>query len=645
MCGLTAIFDPSHASNAHELAPAILASMSHRGPDNQHVIQQGPLSLFHTLLAVEGDRHQPQPIISACGQIMVAVNGEFYLDASLKAAVKNLGYSFQTNSDSEWAIALYLFYGENFLQYLRGEFAFILWDARQQALYAVRDRFGIKPLLYGQQQNRWYFVSEAKALFAAGFDAAWSRQGLFECFSHQYLTSGSSLFANVKQIPPGHYLKLSAQQSTLRSYWTITNDPAQHGSIQNNEVNIGLQQRSTQDNKNITMQVRDLLKSSVKHRLPTRHRCAFTLSGGIDSSAIVALALEHLDYSPDCYTIAFDDPDYNELPQVESFAREMNLNLQCVTVSRDDLIEHIDQAAYYSEGLASNGQYAAKYLLYRAIAEGGYRVVLSGEGADEAFMGYAHLLQDYALTELNGDKQARVLNHIGGQNSLQHDLMLGKANHHDLDTRNRIPSFLQAKLTFCAELQPLFQPPFANDINQPHQVHQLLQTRDGTRPFAEQSCHLWMQTVLANYILNTLTDGMEMAHAIEGRLPFLDHPLVEFAQSIPLAYKLNGTQTKQILRQSLEGILPQWLCHREKHPFIAPPIVQGTRQSTIDSIFDRFHSIRFKESPIFNWKNVIDWLTIWRASNTAQQKKMDPVLMMLLSFNSLQNHFSLDEYR
>ncbi|WP_163832803.1 asparagine synthase (glutamine-hydrolyzing) [Spartinivicinus ruber] len=628
MCGLVVIQDSYHRIN-RKLIPAIHCAMHHRGPDGCAHYYQPDLLMCHNRLAIEGAKEDLQPLYSADGQYIAVVNGELYPYQALRQSLQQKGYQFQTQCDSELVIALYQCYGLDFVHHLRGEFALVLWDKKQALIIAVRDRFGIKPLLYGQAEYgeknssnkhvRWYLGSEAKALFAAGFVRKWSQQGLAESFSHQYLLPGSSLFSGLKQLPPGHMLLIKQGNAQLYQYWIMD-----------------FSQKSKPE------QTLERIIQAINIRIPSQKRCAFSLSGGLDSSAIVALAARELTYEPDCYSVAFDENDYNEYQLAQQFAKQQGYRLHQVKVSRDDLIDYIEDAAYFSEGLAINGQYVGKFLLNKAIAIDGFKVVMSGEGADEAFMGYAHLLQDYCRHELVGSESKDKLAQLTTTHSLQAGLML--ADNHDKKKFNQfVPSFLAAKFNFIQILGELFKGEFADATNQHFYQKRLLAKYSNKLPPSQLANLIWTELALANYILRTLGDGMEMAFSIEGRLPFLDHQLFTFAAGLSTESKLNSLNTKQVLRESLAGVLPSAIINRQKHPFIAPPILSGLSYSRYERIIDCLSTESFKYNPVFDQAKVLRWLKEGWVAPVSEQKRRDPVLMMLLSFAALQNRFKLTD--
>ncbi len=608
MCGFLVLAD-NKRDIERSLVEKITHTLSHRGPDGHGYLHSKNLLMWHNLLAIESTPIDgKQPLISTDNKLVAVVNGELYPYAILRKKMQSLGYTFKTHSDSELVLALYQHYGMHFVEHLRGEFSLVLWDKTQHKIIAVRDRFGIKPLVYGQQNDRLYIGSEAKALFASGFNASWSLSGLQQSFSHQYLLPDSSLFEGIKQLPPGHLLVFKNNKISIKQYWQVTfNSPQQDESC-----------------------LLERLTEAVKIRIPHRKPVAFTLSGGLDSSAILKIASQFINRPIDCYSVSFEGYGYDEYSQAKQFAEENRFNIHQVKVSNYDLINNIDEAAYYSEGLAINGQYTGKYLLNKAVHQDGHSVVMSGEGADEAFMGYAHIHYDY----LQHEKQdIALLEQLQQQYPLQLNLMLP-----DQQKQSPFPSFLLAKIAFCQEIHPLLKMDFLTHVN--NYTMNFNELSDNHLSPSQNANQLWIKLALGNYILKTLGDGMEMAFSIEGRLPFLDHYLFDFATNTDTQKKLYKTTSKYLLRKALKDTLPDYLCQRPKHPFIAPPLALGLNVKSKKLIHERIS--RLKNDDVFDYKKVLNWFNIWANSSIQNQKKMDPVLMMLLSFSALKENFNLN---
>lgn len=590
MCGIVAI----HSSRRDMLKPRLLAALDtlrHRGPDGDGtwLSADAGLGLSSVRLAVMDVENGRQPLTNESGSIHAVVNGEFYDFERLRGDLQARGHVFRTSSDSELLVHLYEERGLECLRHLRGEFAFILWDEPQRRLFAACDRFGIKPLHFTEQSGEWLFASEIKALIAAGIEPRWNVAAFQQVLAHQYVRLGETLFAGVRQLRPAHALVLESGCMREFRYW----------------------QPSFEIDASITAaDVRGALVEAVRLRLRSDVPMACTLSGGLDSSAVAAISGVR-----DCFCVRFDAAGYDEGPQVLADAA-LHQRVHEVPVTQRDLITHLAAAVHQSEGLAINGQLVGKYLLSRAIRDAGFKVVLAGEGADEAFLGYSHLQQDHTQSPAAFDLQRGVMLPAEGES----------ASWSTPAWLERMPTFLQAKLATGRHFAALTHEPFDS---QRIMDGTLADIRPIHAPFVRQGAWLWTQMALTGYILRTLGDGAEMAHSVEARLPFLDHVLFEMAAKIPPEALIDRDNSKIMLRESLRGLLPKRICTRPKHPFLAPPLQSDA--AVREFIRDTLRSEACRSLPLLDHAAVLRWSDDLDTLTTAARARLDPVLMLLLT--------------
>lgn len=619
MCGIASIFLESHAP-VEEIKQA-LAAMSHRGPDDVGVwlASDANVVLGHRRLAVRGAPEDSQPILNEARDIAIAVNGEFYDYPETRQWLESRGHIFATTSDSELALHLYEEFGLDFVKKLRGEFALIIWDNTQQRLIAVRDYFGIKPLVYAQSEKGWCVASEAKAIFESGFlKSAWDLESGWHSLAHQYLPPDRTLFRGISSVPPAHMLIIDqrARQSFVQSYW---------------KPHFGDESVSPEA-------ILEMLEDSLSVRLESNIPPAFSLSGGLDSSSIVALAARKLGRPVPAFSVSFTDgAEYNEQDLVTQTARALGADLHIVPVAREDMVTELSDAVYYSEGLAINGQLVAKFRLNRAIREAGHNVVLTGEGADEAFLGYAHFQVDSGQTGVSGAFQRQRGVMLPVEDSVE---MLPPS------WLSRWPTFMKAKLAFAVQFQTFInhEYEFLPDMRVSRLLDRLDVTGEfqGTSCFVRKSAWLWTRTALAGYILRTLADGTEMAHSVEGRLPFLDHKLFELAAKASVSSNLRDGGAKMLLRRSLHSVLPEPIISRPKHPFLAPQLLAEPCPGVVlDFISDTFRSKSFASIPFFDQKRVIIWFEDLMNKSPQEKRAADPILMTLLSCAMIQQRYRL----
>lgn len=619
MCGLLAMvagqrIEPVAFTHA-------LDTLAHRGPDGRGVWFNAThtVALGHRRLAIIDLETGSQPLANEDGTIVACVNGEFYDHRSLRRSLEQRGHRFRTNSDSEVLLHLYEDHGPACLPSLRGEFAFVLWDNARQQLFAARDRFGIKPLCWHQHDGRLLVASEAKALFALGVPRVWDRTTFFHVSAMQYAHPTETLFAGIAQLPPGHFLVAQREHVQVQRYWDITyHEPTDASPAQRAE------------------QLRHELTSAVSLRLQADVPVCMHLSGGLDSTTIAALAQRQQPTPPTCFTVAFEDAAYDELAQAQQTATALGIALHVVPAPRSRLLDVLEQAVVQSEGLAINGHLPAKYLLAEAIRHAGFKVVLSGEGADEIFGGYAHLRQDLLEAE-GGDIAA-----LHAANATMAGIQLPHGEGLSLAGVQRrlgfIPTFLRAKATLGWRMRGLLRPEFVRSFADADPYEELLMhVPPPATHRVNQASYLWSKTALANYILRTLGDGTEMAHGVEGRLPFLDHHLVEWASTLPISAKIRDGVEKALLREAMAGLIPEPVRQRRKNPFTAPPFLANNTSPMVEQYLGE-HALR--TSPFFE-PSAVQQYRQWVRLNPAEQVAADPVLMLVLTAQMMQAHYRL----
>ncbi len=636
MCGIIAIQSQNSAVEPESLQKA-LGMMRHRGPDGQGVwlSPDGSVGLAHARLSIIDLQGGAQPLASEDGQVQAVVNGEFYDFERIRRRLQERGHRFRTGSDSEILVHLYEEHGLDCLEYLRGEFAFVLWDERRKRLFAARDRFGIKPLYYSVQRSTLRVASEAKALFASGTEAAWDPESFFHAATLQYVLPQRTLFRNVRQLPPGHYLL--QEEDTLRTarYWDLDYP---------REKADGPASEAEQIDR-----FRAGLEEAVRLRLRADVPVACHLSGGLDSSAVLGFAARLSSAPVHCFTVSFDTAPYDELAIAAETARRAGAVLQEVRVSQEDLVECLPEAVSFCEGLAINGHLPAKFLLSRAIRRAGYKVVLTGEGSDEILAGYAHLRRDLMVGESDTPDEGGVLKRLAATNTVSAGIMLPHGDGLPLESvRSRlgfVPTFLEAKATFGHRMRQVLSEDFLAEHGGRDAFADLLAATDvegqlSGRSRVDQSLYLWNKTALANYILRTLGDGTEMAHSVEGRVPFLDHPLAGLIREMPMSMKVRGGVEKYVLREAARPVLTDTVYRREKHPFLAPPLCRFSNPQVGARLEEQLRTLA-PAVPFFDGRKLRQWLDRLPTLSPQERAAADPVLMTVLCTGILQQRLGL----
>jgi asparagine synthase (glutamine-hydrolysing) len=640
MCGIIAMFSRRVPVSAETLRRAT-ASLHHRGPDGrrQWISSDGVIGLGHARLSIIDLATGDQPIAAEDGRTHIVVNGEFYGFEAIQRELEAAGHRLRTRSDSEIALHLYQDLGAQCLHRLRGEFALVLWDDAHRTLFAARDRFGIKPLFYAVHAGTLYLASEVKALFAAGVPARWDQESVW----HSIELGGSqvrTLYEGVFQVPPGHYLLATEHHIHLVPYWDFNYPRVADSPPRRSDAEYAEEFRAT-------------FEEAVRIRLRADVPVGCYLSGGLDSCAVLGFAARHHPEPIRAFTLTFDHVEYDESAIAREMAARAGAEFYPIPMRQDDLADHFADAIAQSETICINAHGVAKYLLSRAVRDAGYKVVLTGEGSDEILGGYAHFRRDMLLYNTEGQDPAdvaRLLGDLERMNPVSRGLLLPHGESGDLAGVKRllghVPSLLEVASTRTMKLQPLLAPAFrlAHQGREPFRslftsldVHGQLTGREPVH----QALYIWSKTALPNYILVVLGDRMEMAHSIEGRVPFLDHHVVELLRSQPVAMKIRGMTEKFVLREAARPVITDTVYARQKHPFLSPPSTLNPDQRLSGLVQDTLRGPALKALPFFDPRQVTGLLDALPAMDEGTRVAVDQVLMMMLSACVLQERYRL----
>lgn len=617
MCGIVGIFSQQKPISRDALVIAT-RRLSHRGPDcqSQWVAADKRVGLGHARLSIIDLETGNQPIANENEQLQLVVNGEFYDYEQIRHSLEQQGHQFRTHSDSEIVLHLYEEFGTQCLQYLRGEFAFILWDATQQMLFAARDRFGIKPLFYATVGNTLYLSSEVKALFAAGVPARWDRESFFQqlfIYCHQDRT----LFVDVHQVPAGHYLIATPQSTQVTRYWDLDYPT----------IDTVIPQRHETEYVEL---LRNQLAEAIKIRLRADVPVGGFLSGGIDSSTVMGIAAKLRSQPIRAFHISFEDAGYDEEAIARETAKHISADFQSIRLTQSDFAAHIADAIWHAETLGVNPHGVARYIQSQVVHNSGYKVVLSGEGADEIFAGYSYTRQDL-IYQKNAPLHPNLHKIPVSLREVQHKLGFIPAWLKEIAVQRSIFHVLLAS-DYAAEFEQ--HNAYTSFINQFDILGQIQ-----NRLPVIQALYLWTKSILPNYIL--FAERLEMAHAVEVRLPFLDHHLFEVVREIPVSLLSQGMREKYVLRESARPYITDTVYTRPKQPFTAPPATLTFNNPLYSLIQDSLRSSSMAAVPFFNHKAIMGILDQLAEMKESQRIHLDSVLMTLLSSYFLHSKYNL----
>ncbi|CAO1597023.1 hypothetical protein XANCAGTX0491_000853 [Xanthoria calcicola] len=578
------------SANLESQLASSLDAIKHRGPDSHGswISPDGNIGLASCRLAINGlGPGGQQPFTSPDGSIHAVVNGELYDHHRIREEMTQLsGYQFQGGSDSEIVVALYEYYGLSFVSMLRGEFALCIYDSKTQLFLAARDRSGIKPLFWTVHDGTLLMASEAKALLPFGWQPEWDVRSIIEI---GWLTEERTIFKALRKIRPGHYLTcLSLDHIIEGQYWDHEYP----------DKNV----RETRNEEDMIEGVRAKMLDAVRVRLQADVPVGIHLSGGIDSSVIAGMA-KHLlgngevrlggseDQRLRCLGIAFDEGSgYDESGIAQNTANFLGVDFHKLHMNESELAANFEEAVWFDEQPHFELGFVGKHALSKLTRDSGLKTIISGQGSDEIFGGYDVFLRDFlrepdlAWPNSNLDESTRL------QKLQETTMAMATANGSVTKTSHgkQIPPHLSSQIPSFAygvtapHLSPspwviqqfgLLSPQVSLIENMDVRARDLMRTKWHPLHAAK---YVWNKTLLPNMILTNLSDRTEMSHSVEGRVPFLDHHLIEYVNGLPPSMKIRydpetGLMTeKWILRQASRPFITDELYTRKKHPYTAP---------------------------------------------------------------------------
>jgi asparagine synthase (glutamine-hydrolysing) len=553
MCGICGIFNFGTKAPADAAAlKRAAAAMAHRGPDDEDFHLDGELGLGNRRLSIIDLPGGHQPLANEDQSIWITFNGEIYNYRELRPGLISRGHRFRTVSDTETLVHLYEQFDVASLDGLRGMFAFALWDSRKRRLLLARDRLGVKPLFYRLEPGRLVFASELRALRElAERPLEVEPQSVYDFFGFRYIPAPHTFYRGVQKLLPGHYLLADSSGVATRAYWDI---PAEEESARTAPA--------------VAQEVLDLLRESVRLRLIADVPLGVFLSGGTDSSAVVALMAELGARPLRTFSVGFDDPAYSELPYARAVARRYATEHHELVVRAEHLSDELPRLVAFRDEPVAEPTDVALYLISR-LASQSVKVILAGEGGDELFAGYPKYAAD-RLAGLVSALPQEVIRRL--TDWLPYRQRRVKLALEALSIRNEAERSATWFASFSREeRQGLFSPDFLAQVDPAHpaRVFESYLERARDRSPLKRMLYADLKIWLPDNLL-LRGDHMTMAASIEERVPFLDHKLVELAARVPTALLTRGFRTKVLLKQALRPYLPPETLQRRKVGFAVP---------------------------------------------------------------------------
>lgn len=543
------------------------AAIAHRGPDGQGVFAVPGVGLAHVRLSIVGLADGQQPMTSADGRFTIVFNGEIFNYVELRDDLKARGVVFRTGTDTEVLLQLYALHGEGCLSRLNGDFAFAVWDARDRRLMLARDRMGVRPLFYTLHKGTLFFGSEVKALLKVpGIDAELDPFALDQIFTLWAPIPPRTAFKDIYELEPGHLLIAEGERAEVRPYWSLDFPDAND--------------RTETDQAAMEEELRALLTDATRLRMRADVPVGAYLSGGLDSSLITALAAPMAPNGLNTFSVTFDDAEHDESAFQMEVARALGTHHRAVASGSADIAASFPDVINFTERPVLRTAPAPLYRLSSLVRDAGMKVVLTGEGADEVFAGYDIF------------REARVRRFCARQpGSKIRPHLFRKLYPYLPGLKQQSSDYLAAFFGASSDIaddplfshRPRFRSTASAKIFYSDDLRATLGTYDAAEELASrlpgnfrrwhplhQAQYLEGRFLLPGYILSSQGDRVAMAHGIEGRFPFLDHRLVEFASRLRPEMKLKGLEEKHILRRVAKDLLPDVISKRPKQPYRAP---------------------------------------------------------------------------
>lgn len=565
MCGIAGIIQSDGQPVKQAELQSMIDTLNHRGPDASGISISNTMGFAHSRLSIVDLSGGSQPMQTADGLLTITFNGEIFNHIELRAQLSNKGYQFRSHSDTEVILYMYAEYGPECVQQLNGQWAFAIHDRKQNQVFLSRDRMGIRPLVYTQTPGRFLFASEIKALFTIpDVERKVDPMALNQLFTFWSPLPPRTFFESVFELPPAHSMIVKNGQLKIWQYWNIDYSP--------NEENRSLDDWADE--------LRSLLINATQLRLRADVPVGAYLSGGLDSSVTSAIIRNYTNAPLNTFSVAFNDKDYDESQFQQEMIQELETEHQTVSCSYEDIGRIFPKMIQHTEKPVLRTAPAPMYLLSELVHKNQFKVVMTGEGADEVFGGYDLFKENKIRRFWSRQPESKI-----------RPLLLKRLYPYMKNIQAQSPDYLKAFFNIRPEdidspffshlprweLTSKLKIFFSEDVKQQLMNHDPLAefSNQLPEPFSAwpsfcQAQYLETINLMPGYILSSQGDRMSMGNSVEGRFPFLDYRVVEFASRIPIRFKMNGLNEKYLLKYAMRDLIPESIRNRPKQPYRAP---------------------------------------------------------------------------
>jgi len=599
MCGIAGIFKNNDSQPDPILLNKMIHSLRHRGPDESGLYIDDRVGLAHARLSIIDLTEGTQPIHNEDKSLWIIFNGEVFNYPELRVELIKLGHKFYTKTDTEVILHLYEEDGVDCLHKLNGQFAFAIWDVKKQTLFLARDRTGILTLFYSIRSDSLLFASEIKALFA---DQSFSRnidhKALDQIFTYWTTLHDRTFFNGVSELPPAHFMIITPDSYKIERYWNL------------NFAHAG--NYSTLNRCELTQQLDQVILDAVRIRLRSDVPVGSYLSGGLDSSGITSIIKKNFNNKLNSFGIRFEDEDFDEGCFQQEMVEFLNIDHSELFIKNEDVGNSLESVLWHTEKPVLRTSPVPLFLLSSLVHSSGYKVVLTGEGADEIFGGYnifketkiRNFWSRYPESKIRPLLLGKLYPYIFKDKRLGNTLIEFFKSGID-DPGNPLFSHL-VRWNNTSRIKNFFSEDVKNTLqgyNTYSELLSLLPQEFQKWDYFAKAQYLEIIIFMSNYLLSSQGDRMAMANSVEIRLPFLDHRLIELMSNVNPEFKINGLNEKFILKEVLKNRLPASIVNRPKNPYRAP-IKRGLINADSELVEKYLSESELKKSGLFDTKKV-----------------------------------------